>query len=291
MQKNTLLYVSALLLTGMVLGYFMFAPPAYDDLQSSDQADIQENSIDEGLGSRYPNPFAVGEDNTKNEPLRIQSLEMEVAGIKDQLQDIEQLLQRLSDSVAETGNDPAIKNRSGTNRNRFSSMLNQRLYNVDNLVRGGIDPATAEDIVRRKNAIDLKRLQLQDHAKRENYFDSQRYYDELEQINLQDTTLREELGDDRYDKYLYDSKQNNRIRISSVMLGSAAELAGIKRGDVVLSYDGQRMFSWQELKDATSQGELGEYVSISVYRNGEVFSFSVPRGPLGMQLGATRLAP
>ncbi len=75
------------------------------------------------------------------------------------------------------------------------------------------------------------------------------------------------------------------------MLGSAAESAGVKRGDIVLDYDGQRMFTWRELKEATAQGELGEYVSISVYRSGEVFSFSVPRGPLGMQLGATRLRP
>ncbi len=51
------------------------------------------------------------------------------------------------------------------------------------------------------------------------------------------------------------------------------------------------MFTWQELKDATSEGQLGEYVSISIYRNGEVYSFSVPRGPLGVQLGSTRLEP
>ena len=51
------------------------------------------------------------------------------------------------------------------------------------------------------------------------------------------------------------------------------------------------MFTWQELKDATSEGQLGEYVTISIYRNGEVYSFSVPRGPLGIQLGSTRLEP
>ena len=75
------------------------------------------------------------------------------------------------------------------------------------------------------------------------------------------------------------------------MLGSAAEQAGIQDGDIVLSYDNSRMFNWTELKDATAEGQLGEYVSISIYRNGEIFSFSVPRGPLGMQLGATRLEP
>ena len=51
------------------------------------------------------------------------------------------------------------------------------------------------------------------------------------------------------------------------------------------------MFTWSELKGATAEGQLGEYVSISINRNGEIFSFSVPRGPLGTQLGATRLIP
>ncbi len=75
------------------------------------------------------------------------------------------------------------------------------------------------------------------------------------------------------------------------MLGSAAEQAGIQKGDIVLSYNDNRMFTWQELKGATSEGQLGEYVTLSIYRNGQVYSFSVPRGPLGTQLGAARLEP
>jgi S1-C subfamily serine protease len=176
-------------------------------------------------------------------------------------------------------------------RNRYASALTQRLYSLDNLIKGGIDASLAEDIVRRKNSIELQRLALYDLATREGYLNTQRYFDELEAINSSDISLRDELGDETYDSYLYNSKQNNRIRISSVMLGSAAEQAGIKKGDVVLSYDNTRMFNWQELKDATAEGQLGEYVSISIYRSGEIFSFSVPRGPLGIQLGATRLAP
>jgi len=58
-----------------------------------------------------------------------------------------------------------------------------------------------------------------------------------------------------------------------------------------LSYDNRRMFTWQELKDATTEGSLGEFVSMTVYRAGEHYNFTVPRGPLGVQLGATRLEP
>ena len=75
------------------------------------------------------------------------------------------------------------------------------------------------------------------------------------------------------------------------MLSSAAEQSGIQKGDVVLSYADKRMFSWQELKDATTEGQLDEFVTITVYRNGDIYSYTVPRGPLGTQLGTTRLAP
>ena len=54
----------------------------------------------------------------------------------------------------------------------------------------------AEDIVRRKNSIELKRLELQDRAKRYNYLNTQRYFDELDDINKLDVNLREELGDE-----------------------------------------------------------------------------------------------
>ena len=120
---------------------------------------------------------------------------------------------------------------------------------------------------------------------------TQRYFDELASIDAGDVNLREELGDSQYDEYLYQSKQSNRIKIISVMLGSAAEQAGLEKNDIILSYDDKRMFTWPELKQATTEGELGAYTSINISRNGEVFSYSVPRGTLGIQMGATRLSP
>jgi len=219
---------------------------------------------------------------------RLESLENEIYLIKQQMQEMEFAI----DTLAQTTQTSEVKTSlTSSAANRYTSNYNQRIYNVDNLIRGGVDPGFAEDIVRRKNAIELKRLELQDSATRNNYLNTQRYIDELEDINQFDVNLREELGDELYDEYLFNSKQNNRVRISSIMLGSPAEQAGIEKGDIVLSYDNIKMYTWQELKEATALGELGDYVSLSVYRNGEIYSFSVPRGTLGMQLGATRLAP
>ncbi len=281
MQKNSIIISLGFLLAGFVTAYFIFAYPTHDEPPSDSLAAPFAND------ARVPNPFLVKDENTQDAD-RLVYLENELASVKQQIQKINLTLQELTES---SDSQTIVSRHQQNSRNRYTSVLTQRLYNLDNLIRGGVDPALAEDIVRRKNSIELQRLALQDHATRDDYLNTQRYYDELTKINKQDVSLREELGNERYDEYLFNSKQNNRIRISSVMLGSAAEQAGIQKGDIILSYDNHRMFTWQELKDATAQGQLGEYVAISIYRNGEIYSFSVPRGPLGMQLGATRLAP
>jgi membrane-associated protease RseP (regulator of RpoE activity) len=282
MQKSTIIISLCFLITGFVVAYFIFGYKT--DTAPSSKA---INNIVSDNPPGLVNPFSVKGDSLQDDK-RFEYLESEIGLIKQKLQQLEQLLQDLADEPGATSLTPPQVMAS---RNRFTSALSKRLYSLDNLIKGGIDPSLAEDIVRRKNSIELKRLELQDRATREGYLNTQQYFDELEAINRNDFSLREELGDQRYDEYLYDSKQNNRIRISSVMLGSAAEQAGIQSGDVVLSYDNVRMFTWQELKDATSQGQLGEYVSISIYRDGQIFSFTVPRGPLGIELGATRMEP
>ena len=62
-------------------------------------------------------------------------------------------------------------------------------------------------------------------------------------------------------------------------------------GDIVLNYAQETMFDWNELKSATSEGELGEYVNVNVLRDGETVSLWVPRGPLGVRLGSARVEP
>jgi len=282
MKKSTIIISSGFLLTGFISAYYIFGYPTKSSSRIDNNSFVL--SDDETLAA---NPFSA-KDGDIQVGVRLNYLENEISSVKQQLQKMNLTLQELTKT---SDANPVISHPEEINRNRIASALTQRLYSLDNLIRGGIDASLAEDIVRRKNSIELKRLALQDRATRDGYLNTQRYFDELVEINEQDITLREELGDERYDEYLFNSKQNNRIRISSVMLGSAAEQVGIQKGDIVLSYNNNRVFNWQELKDATSEGQLGEYVSISIYRNGEIYSFSVPRGPLGVQLGAARLEP
>lgn len=281
MNKRTVILSLLCLLIGFVSAYLIFGQKNSNSYKKAEVDSFAEVSTSDDSISAG-NPF-VSKDND-----RLDMIEDELELVKQQMHELEYALQNMS--VA-TDTDSKLSPTASLNSNRLSPVFNRRLYNIDNLIKGGIDAGIAEDIVRRKNSVELKRLELLDRAKRDNYLGTQRYSDELESINQQDVDLREELGDERYDAYLFNSKQNNRIKVASVMLGSTAEQTGILKNDVVLSYDNNRMFNWQELKDATSEGQLGDYVSIDIYRDGQIYSFSVPRGPLGIQLGATRLEP
>ena len=282
MRNSNIFIPLVFLITGFVSAY-LFLNHSPNDEKTTQSAVIPNIK---NVEKSNVNPFFPLNADVSDES-RFSRLEHEIELLKKQLLQVNETLGSLS--VIKNLNIPIVSGK--INNNRTPSILNRRLYSYESLIRGGIDQITAEDIVRRKNNFELKRLALQDRATRENYLNTQQYYDELNAINQNDISLREEFGDDRYDEYLFTSKQNNRIKIASVMLGSAAEEVGIKKDDVVLSYDNQRMFTWQELKDATTGGSLGEFVSMNIYREGEIYSFTVPRGPLGIQLGATRLAP
>ena len=162
---------------------------------------------------------------------------------------------------------------------------------IRNLVKAGIDQELAADIVRRSNEIDMKLLELRDRATRDGFYGTDRYAREVQSLRDQNPALRDEIGDDYYDNYLFAMGQNNRVRVVSVMMGSPAEMAGMEDGDLILNYDNRRMFSWNELQDATALGERGEYVNVTVLRNGQLHNLWIPRGPLGIRLGSVRVRP
>jgi hypothetical protein len=159
------------------------------------------------------------------------------------------------------------------------------------LVEAGIDNFTAEAITQEQNDLTLLQLDLRDKAVRADYLDSDRYRDELRSLRDQTRSIRQEVGDEHYDRYLFASGQTNRIRISSVMTTSAAENAGISDGDVLVSYAQQRIFTFSDLQTASSQGVRDEPVFITIIRDDREMSLTIPRGPLGVQLIPTRVNP
>jgi hypothetical protein len=110
----------------------------------------------------------------------------------------------------------------------------------------------------------------------------QRYLDSEQTPGLADG-LRNELGDDTYDRYLFASGRPNRVRVRGVMEGSAAEMAGLNGGDIVISYGSKRVFNFDDLRRLSYQGQPGESVVMEVRgADGSISQLVMPRGPLGL---------
>lgn len=224
-----------------------------------------------------PNPWKTTDQN--------KTLSAELTLFKNKLERLEERVLELEQLKAADADNESEQLISPT------SPQHNKALSTDLLIEAGISDSRAAEIIRHRNSIELKKLELNDRATREGYKGSARYRRELSELTKALKPLRSELGDEAFDYYLYASGQTNRVEVLSVMQNSAAEQTGLQPGDYIHSYDQIRMFNWIELKRATAEGELGEYVSIDIIRDGQQFNLWVPRGPLGVMLGTASEAP
>jgi hypothetical protein len=155
----------------------------------------------------------------------------------------------------------------------------------------GFDLYEAVELINRSAEISMERLYLRDRASRENWLDSDRFSDALRELESRSDKLRDELGDDGWDRYLYASGSANRVGINSIIEGSPAQLAGLQPGDTIRSYDETAVFSINEIQSATKGGQYGEQIRVEIDRNGATSIIYIPRGPLGVTLRTRRQRP
>lgn len=159
------------------------------------------------------------------------------------------------------------------------------------LVAAGIDPSVATQIKQRTDQWSLQRLELIDQASREGWRRSDEFQERITELQEERPDVRSELGDADYDQYLYQSGEANRVQVASIIDGSAAQIAGMESGDLLLSYANQRIFNTRELQRATREGSRGEIVAVTVGRAGQFVALELPRGPLGVTLTGLRVEP
>lgn len=163
-------------------------------------------------------------------------------------------------------------------------------FDESRLVASGLRPADAEILRELYEEIQLERLYARDAAAREGW-PGQRLRQEFRALDGRIAAVRDEWGEDTYDWFLYAADRTNRVEIESVLGGSPASEAGVRPGDVILSYAGHRIYTPAELRQATTQGSLGEVVALEVVSGGRTRRLDVPRGPLGVRLDARSVPP
>jgi hypothetical protein len=215
-------------------------------------------------------------------PRALRDLESQVTDLRVRLASVEQAMSRVLSAATATGG-VAEEERPPAPRTADERR--------GALVAAGVDPGMAEDSVLKEAQRSLERLSLRDQAIREGLVGTAQYREELSRINADERSLREEIGDDIYDRYLYVTGADNRVKVDSVIPGSAAEIAGLQAGDLIESYADERLFDFSELRSKTTEGEYGEQVAVQVRRGGRVIETWVPRGPLGVTLDSARVGP
>ena len=163
---------------------------------------------------------------------------------------------------------------------------------VEALIATGIPTEQAALIQSRLDEYDLKQLYIKDRASREGWLNTARYRKEQRQAQTEYRELRSEIGDDAYDRMLYALGQGNRVVVRDIMQNSSAEQYGLQANDRLYEYDGQRVFTGQELNDLVTQGgDAGALVLVRVQRDEQQLDLYLPRGPIGIRLASSRELP
>lgn len=163
-------------------------------------------------------------------------------------------------------------------------------FNQQALLDAGMDSSLAVELKVFFEQMEMERLFLRDRAAREDW-DRQQLRSEFSLLESREEELKQRLGEDGYDAYLYASGQPNRVAVTSVLESAQAGQAGIRAGDQILRYDNQRIYDWRDLREATTSGDLSDTVAVEVEREGESMSFYLARGPLGVRMNSVSVAP
>jgi S1-C subfamily serine protease len=73
--------------------------------------------------------------------------------------------------------------------------------------------------------------------------------------------------------------------VRDVLATSPGARAGLKPGDQVVSFDGQRVFDMSDINRLVLEGQPGQVVAVDVIRDGQLVQLYVPRGPIGITGG------
>jgi len=167
----------------------------------------------------------------------------------------------------------------------------QAWFDPRRLAAAGLPERDAEELHRLYEDVELQRLYLQNQAQRERW-PRDRLATELAALDERLLSVRDDYGEEAYDWFLYAAGRANRVVVEGVLGGSAAAEAGIRTGDAIVRYDGERIFKPPTLIRGTLAGRLNETVEVEIERpDGTRTTVTLPRGPVGVRLGRRTVEP
>lgn len=103
-----------------------------------------------------------------------------------------------------------------------------------------------------------------------------------------DLALRQELGRAEYEQYLEANGRPTAVAVNGVLQSSPAESAGLRMGDRITHYNGQRIYNLMEMSQLVQEYTGTSNVVIDLERDGVPMQLSLPPGPMGVTGGGWR---
>ena len=188
--------------------------------------------------------------------------------------EMEELLRTLAESSQAR---EQARLQQASRRDRGARMQDRNDMRVGRLVAGGFTEGRAKQILEYEDEIRMVALQAEYDARRNG-----EVFNPWDRAQEYQDGLRERLGDAEYEKYLTAQGGQASITVREVIGSSPANQAGLRPGDRILSYDGERVFGMNDLKSMAFAGDPGEDVIVDIERNGQRMQLVLPRGPLGI---------
>lgn len=207
-----------------------------------------------------------------------QTLQKEVEQLREQVSRLDQIIDH------ETP-------RSSRRQRQAGAASSSGQINEAQLLAAGFDTERAAMLAQRLNQAEMERLYLRDRAIREGWIGTDRYSQAVRNLDGGLDALRRELDEQSYDRLLFAMGRPNRVAVQAVIGSSPAQQIGLQAGDIILRYDGKRLFNGNELRTATTEGQPGASVPLEILRDGQRLVFYITRGPMGVRLGASSVKP
>jgi C-terminal processing protease CtpA/Prc len=254
---------------------YVIGPVFRSDQQSMPEEKLKLNDSDINVGKAedYGSLLNSLQNRLGQEERQRLNLQKRVAELERKLKKLQLITKSIEDEEPVAEKETEIR-----------AEVEEELDREAQLVTAGLEPQQAKSIMQFLADIEMERLYLHDQATREGWVGTPRYRQEHMSLNEREEELRLELGDADYDLYLYGTGQPNRVIIQSVIEGSPAQKVGIQSKDIAYSYAGNRLYSIRDLVTATTEGIVDESVLLEVIRDGNIYEFYLPRGPLGVRV-------
>ncbi len=287
-MRQALIYIGIGLLSGIALATWIGSAPLPrmdSDSQAIEAVGDASATVDRALAARV----AQLEAALASEAARHASLEAELGGLREQLGSLTGDDARSGPGrggeapTAVAASDVVGENVRVVGPRRFAALRDPE-FRLEQLIDAGFTANEAQALIDRESQMRLEMMNQSYEAQREGG-QVEPQVDMMQAQQAFQSELRNDLGDQRYERYLRATGQPTSVNVTEVLSNSAGAVAGLVPGDEIVGYNGERVFNLLDLRAQTIVGEPGETVPVDIVRDGQPMQLYITRGPLGISGG------